>query len=535
MGASAAGAKVHTLPEKPRDIDDDGEFHFAVLGPKAVSDPNKPSDEAKRFINETTAADRPRASRNALVLAVPSRDGLDAARRVIRDYLGWEEVRSELRSRNLEDSDPIRWQTLTLNLEGARKKIPDTIQQAYSIVVTVSDKNEVVAFKISPGSEPLFSQIKADSRSRIQDTSISAEAVVPGGPYDLWREGESSRFVKDLVGAFAQFTRLPKMLNRRAILDTLVQGCKEGLFILRHTRPDRSVKTFWREEPDDTSLKEPNLEAVLPESATLTQVPASHLVPEFLPGLWEKQEITFRELREYFSGQHIVKVQRQGYEEPLTIPHAPEQVLRTAVHDAVRDGKLWLISGPASVFEEIIPPGVLTDDATLQAPPPTIQVNEILPQNLPEAWNADSTTAYALSVALSIRFGKTLPWKTLRDVIDNAYRARLLERTVDSAAWPSEYTEAKNVRMKMPDQDVGGQTTTRVEPRRDVLVAEADLRTNQIQDLAEHVADIARAAVGEDLKFHLRIELGGGNKPSNDVVAKINEILKNVSDRLILK
>ena len=28
-GASAAGARVHTLPSRPSDIEDDGEFHFA--------------------------------------------------------------------------------------------------------------------------------------------------------------------------------------------------------------------------------------------------------------------------------------------------------------------------------------------------------------------------------------------------------------------------------------------------------------------------------------------------------------------------
>ena len=78
-GASAAGAKVHTLPERPRDIADDGDFHYAVLAPRAVSESGKPSTDAKRFINETTAVDRPRANRNAVVLAVPSRDGLEVA------------------------------------------------------------------------------------------------------------------------------------------------------------------------------------------------------------------------------------------------------------------------------------------------------------------------------------------------------------------------------------------------------------------------------------------------------------------------
>ena len=69
--------------------------------------------------------------------------------------------------------------------------------------------------------EPLFTTIKADRRSRIQETAISSEAMMPGGPDDLWREGENSRRVKDLVDAFAQFSKLPKMLRRKEILDTV--------------------------------------------------------------------------------------------------------------------------------------------------------------------------------------------------------------------------------------------------------------------------------------------------------------------------
>jgi hypothetical protein len=68
MGASAAGAKVHNLPQKPRDVKDDGEFHFAILGPSTASESGKPSPEAKRFIDESTVADRPRVFRNALVV-----------------------------------------------------------------------------------------------------------------------------------------------------------------------------------------------------------------------------------------------------------------------------------------------------------------------------------------------------------------------------------------------------------------------------------------------------------------------------------
>jgi hypothetical protein len=68
-----------------------------------------------------------------------------------------------------------------------------------------------------------------------------------------------------------------------------------------------------------------------------------------------------------------------------------------------------------------------------------------------------------------------------------------------------------------------------------VLVAEADLRLNEIQDLADSVANISQAAVGFDLKWHLRLELSGAARPPDDVVTKINLLLQEVSDRLRLQ
>ena len=127
-GASAAGAKVHTVPQRPSDVDDDGEFHFVIMGPRAASDSGKPSTEAKRFIDETSSADKPRNYRNSLVLVAPSRDGLEAARSRIREYSGWEEVRTLLKDETKgQEVDPIREETLARNISAAKARIPEAI------------------------------------------------------------------------------------------------------------------------------------------------------------------------------------------------------------------------------------------------------------------------------------------------------------------------------------------------------------------------------------------------------------------------
>ena len=43
-------------------------------------------------------------NRNAIVLAVPSRDGLTQARYQVRKYLGWLEVKELLKDQPLEDN-----------------------------------------------------------------------------------------------------------------------------------------------------------------------------------------------------------------------------------------------------------------------------------------------------------------------------------------------------------------------------------------------------------------------------------------------
>jgi Protein of unknown function (DUF499) len=538
-GTSGEGykVKVHNLPDKPNDITDDGDFHYAVLGPKAVSTSGNPSAEARRYLDETTASDRPRVYRNAVVLAVPSREGLEVARTRIRDYLGWEEVQSQLKG---QDVDLIRQESLNANLDAAKKKVPEAVQQTYNMVVTVSDANDVQAFKLAlDATRPLFEQIKSDARCRIQETAVSYEALLPDGPYDLWRSGETSRRVKDLVGAFAQFPHLPKMLNRQAILDTLIEGCREGQFVLRVARPDRSTRTVWRHQPDEGDLKNTTLEVVLPESAELSQLEPSLITPGRLPDLWKGQDLAVADARAYFSGGRVIKIARQGYDEPVTIPKAPREVVDDAIGRSVKEGKLWLTHGPTSLLSEEIPAGLLSDEARLQSPPTPIAATDVLPANLPDAWTGGTTTALAIADALSAKLGKPLPWETVRTAIDGACQGRYLERTEDSGPWPCDYSLAAKVLLKprstSPASPAPAPAPTPPPAPAGVLVASSYLKPGEIQDLADQIGEISSEAVGCDLKIQVRIEIGSaGHRPSDDLVARLNAKLAEVSKDLKL-
>ncbi len=540
-GASAAGVRVHTLPARPSDIEDDGLFHYAVMSPKAVSDSGKPGSEARRYLDEKTGAENPRVYRNAVLLLCPSRDGLDAARSGVRDYLAWEKVKSDLAPQNGGSEqggagvDVVRMEMLSMNILKARGRVADAVRQAWCIVVTVSDKNEIQAFKIAVTDEPHFETIKNDSRSRLKDTAITAEALLPDGPYNLWKGGETSRRVKDLAGAFAQLPHLPKMLKSQAILDTLVAGCLEGAFVLRLMRPDRTFRTWWRAKPDDTALGDPALELVLPESAELSDIPAELLAPNILPSLWQGEEIMVQAIFEYFGGQTAVQVNKGGYSEKVTIPKAPARIVEAAVDEAVAAGKLWLLSGPASILAEPIPPGVLGPGAVLRTAPGPVSAVSILPENLHSAWKDGVTNGLAIATALSHQEGRTLPWKTVRDVIGAALQARFVTLAGDSGPWPCEWPGAQALHIRTGEVDAAAARAAEQEQelRPDSLTAKADFEPAEIQDLADLVPKLLdfKAKMGVPLRFHVQLEIGDGvHRPSAETLAELNKLLEKLKD-----
>lgn len=341
--------------------------------------------------------------------------------------------------------DVARMQTLSINLDKTKGRIPDAIRQAYCTVVTVSDKNEVQAFKVNVTDEPHFTIINNDTRSRKQDSSISSEALLPDGPYDLWREGETSRRVKDLSGSFAQLPHLPKMLKAQAIIDTLVEGCQMGAFVLRLTRPDGSSRTWWYMRPDETAMNDPSLELILSEAK-----------------------------------------------------------------------------------------------AMLHRPPGQISAAEILPETLRDAWKKEEATALSIATALSQKLGRTLPWKTVSDVVSASINARFTQLDPKSGKWPCEYPSAQGIELKVSavsDPD-GGYQNLRSDLRgantnSNILVARSELKADQIQDLGDIIPkllDIKNKAI-IPMAFQVQIELGDGEtQPDDETIISINRILGDISD-----
>ena len=519
-GASATGAKAHLLPASPADVPDDSDFRFAILGPEAASESGRPSALAKRYLAETTGPKRPRVNRNAVVLAVPSRDGLEAMRTSARRLLGWEDVASQLQDQTV---DPLRRERLRRELQEARARLPQTVRQGYAVIVAVGEDGDVHAFRLAAAAGPLFLEMKNDERARVKETAINAEALLPGGPFDLWRGDEDARFVKDLANAFARDPRLPKMLNAGVVLDTILQGVERGLFVARLARPDGSGRTWWREPVGDETRHDPTLEVVLPQRATLSNLPSTLLAPDALPALWEDGRFTLACARRYFSGDHTVTIAHEGWDEHIAIPRCEEETLQAALACAVAAGTVWLVSGPTSCWKEEAPVSTLRGEGDLLPPPPTVAPQELTPEALPDAWENGETNAAAVVRALSHKQGAAVPWGLVRDSLGDAVRSRWLETASGDGATGG-FDRAGAWRLRVP-QNAGTSPTPKPQ-----VTANVEVAPHQVQDLAEAVPKLLEASAGHGLGFRLGVALDASAPAA--VQREVDDLLRQVAPEL---
>ena len=225
-------------------------------------------------------------------------------------------------------------------------------------------------------------------------------------------------------------------------------------------------------------------------------------------------------------------MQREGYEEPADIPACSAIAVETAVAEAVQQGGLWLLNGPASFQGEPLPAGVLTPAATLRAPMEPLALDRLMPDALPDAWKASETTVLALFSALAVQEGHPFPWTVFSRAVADALASRWLETAPGSAQWPCETAGAATVTLRVPDKF----EPISVSDRKPTYGASASLDPASLQDLVDVLPEVIKAAAGVPLEFRLDVKLGESGKDVDaETLDSVNGLLKDVSPDLHLK
>jgi hypothetical protein len=163
-----------------------------------------------------------------------------------------------------------------------------------------------------------------------------------------------------------------------------------------------------------------------------------------------------------------------------------------------------------------------------------------MPETLREAWKDGIATGLSIATALSIKAGKTLPWKTVRDVISSALQARFIELATDSVPWPCDFPSAQFAKVKETAQDyrvLGEKGGSEVREDK-VLVAEGELEPSQVQDLAEIMPKLLEIKARDKVPFQfgVRVKIGDGKTaPPTKSVKDANALLKKIKEGLELK
>ena len=100
----------------------------------------------------------------------------------------------------------------------------------------------------------------------------------------------------------------------------------------------------------------------------------------------------------------------------------------------------------------------------------------------------------------------------------------MIERTEDSGPWPCEWPGAQLIKLHLPAQRPEREPEVHEGTRH--YVAEAQLATGEVQNLAEEIANIVAAAVG--------YEVADPEVPA-EVVQRLNEVLEKVAETLRLE
>jgi hypothetical protein len=227
----------------------------------------------------------------------------------------------------------------------------------------------------------------------------------------------------------------------------------------------------------------------------------------------------------YFSGKHFVEVDKGGYTENVLIPSADPSAISVAVTGAVKSGRIWLVNGTISVLGEDVPAGFVNESAQLLSPPPSFSSVDVLPDQLPAAWSDGQSTAHLIHGALSAKLGKPLPWVRTEQALSEAFRLGLIERTLDSALWPSDMGGASAVKIRVSKNEV---RQPPLPQHYGSKVATAELQLHEVQDLADRVDALREATAGHPLRIRVTVEVGENGQVDQTVVDEVNAVLSGV-------
>lgn len=524
-----AGVTVFKLPTNPGSVDDNGKFGLVVLGSDHATPPGEKLNPATAaFIEHGKSSGTQRKFKNIIVAVAPSRAGFNEAEQKIADHLAWIEVS---KSKDFSEFKSDQQHLVNKRIKESKAEAQSAVRNAFELAIFLNEDGKVVSHKINAGNpDGLLAELLSTKSLRLFNEKIDPDSIMPDGPYANWVIGQPCQPVEDIYKLFGRNPSMPKLLSSKVVLNTIELAVRKGILALKYITPaDGSELWFWKAEIT-VSDWEKHAEVWIPKEAELQLLNASAILPDSLPGLWPEggdASVKLSELCHWFDGEHTFEEKLDDdYTIDRPVPKAGQAAVHKAAGRAVEDGKLWLVIGEDSVFEQEPTSLQMDANAELRKPPEPLAPVDLLPANLPDAWNQNSATGEGLYGEL--RKVKGLPWpkkmflEALNAGIAQGFFARKEGsgefQDYDSAATTGILIDSKKKTEALPP--------TKSQPTFDGFeTPDVELQVHELQDLEENIDKLNSLLSGCDMRVVVKIRASGEAK---NLSAEVSELLEKI-------
>lgn len=525
-----AGVTVYKLPTNPGNVEDSGKFGLVVLGADHATAPGeKLAAATSAFIEQGKSSGTQRKFKNIIVVVAPSRAGFNEAEQKIADHLAWIEVS---RSKDFSEFKSDQQHFVNTRIKESKAQALSAVRNAYELVAYLDENGKVASQKITVGPDGLFSELLATKSLRLFNEKIDPDSIMPNGPYANWVTGQPFQPVEDIYKIFGRNPSMPKLMSNKVVLNTIELAVRKGILALKYITPnDNSVLWFWKAEIT-VSDWEKHAEVWIPQHAELTSLNAAAILPEALPGRWPESEdasVKLGELCQWFDGQHsFEETLDEDYTIERPIPKADHTAVHKAVGRAVEDGRLWLVIGQDSVLGHEPSNLQLTAEADLRRPPEPLAPFDLLPANLSEAWNQNTTTGQQLYQGILQSRG--LPWP--KHLFLEALNAGVAQGFYSRSNGHGDFADFESAASEEITISTDTQTTPTRRPAptktsfQGYETPEVELQIHELQDLEENIDKLNNLLSGCDMRVVVKIRASESASEKSTEVAKLLEQIK---------
>jgi len=283
------------ITDKPEDVPDVRDLQMVMFPP------DKPYQEAEqvRKIFETRG-NNPRVYRNALVVVAAEKGGLESAEQRVREFLALKRIEGSEERKRLSPRDQ---QKLREEREAADNEASRQLCNAYRLVFKVTEEGlERIDMGIMSIGESMNLVGRVQSHLHQRDL-LMTERVSPYQVKELMGSAKE-RPLEEIWADYGKFPRLPMLLNRGVLAETVRMGVRERIFAVRIGRREYYGDSVPPSESDwikdAVLLAEPTLEPTREETpeieTTAPPVSATVEVEDILAVLGDASEVRLKEI-----------------------------------------------------------------------------------------------------------------------------------------------------------------------------------------------------------------------------------------------